>query len=136
VAAWVYTPVSETAREPITGRIIEMPNDLEQFESRDTHSEFLAYVPLGSLAAGKRLATTGEHGKTVPCAQCHGADLRGMKDVPGIAGRSPSYLMRQLYDMKHGARGGPAGLPMKAVLAKLSQAELTSLVAYVASLNP
>jgi cytochrome c553 len=136
VAAWVYTPVSETEREPIAGRIIEMPKDLEMFESRDTHSEFVAYVPVGSVAAGKKLATTGAHGKTVPCAQCHGADLRGMNAVPGIAGRSPSYLMRQLYDMKHGARGGPASLPMKPVLAKLSQEDLTALVAYVASLNP
>jgi cytochrome c553 len=139
VAAWVYTPVSEkdgAEREALAGRIIEMPKDLEQFESRDTHSEFIAYVPLGSLAAGKRLATTGGHGKTAPCGQCHGADLRGMNAVPGIAGRSPSYLMRQLYDMKHGARGGPASLPMKPVLNKFSEADLTSLAAYAASLNP
>lgn len=139
VAAWVYTPVSPTngsAKEAIAGRIIEMPKDLEQFESRDTHSEFIAYVPAGSLAVGKRLATTGAHGKTVPCGQCHGAGLRGMQAVPGIAGRSPSYLMRQLYDMKHGARGGPASLPMKPVLARLSQEDLTALAAYAASLKP
>ena len=42
-------------KEPIAGRILEMPEDLEQFESRDTHSEFIAYVPPGSLAAGKAL---------------------------------------------------------------------------------
>ncbi|HEX4487728.1 MAG TPA: c-type cytochrome [Terriglobales bacterium] len=136
VAGWVYTPTLEKEKEPIAGRIIEMPTDLEQFESRDTHSEFVAWVPKGSVAAGKKLATTGAHGNTVACSTCHGADLQGMQAVPGIAGRSPSYLMRQLYDMKYGARTGPATLPMKPVLAHLSEEDMTALAAYAASLNP
>jgi cytochrome c553 len=136
IAGWVYSPTSGKEREPLAGRIIEMPKDLEQFESRDTHAEFIAWVPKGSVAAGKTLATTGAHGKTVACGQCHGAALRGMNAVPGIAGRSPSYLMRQLYDMKHGARIGPATLPMKPVLTHLSEADMTALAAYAASLNP
>ena len=36
------------------------------------------------------------------CAVCHGADLKGLGPVPGIAGRSPSYLVRQMYDMQAG----------------------------------
>lgn len=140
VAAWVYSPLPEAEKihetEPIAGRILEMPKDLEQFESRDTHSEFIAYVPPGSLAAGKELATTGAGGKTIPCGQCHGVDLRGLGPIPGIAGRSPSYLMRQLYDVKHGARSSPASQLMKPVLAILSDADLTALSAYAASLNP
>jgi cytochrome c553 len=140
VAAWVYSPLPEAEKihetEPIRGRILEMPKDLEQFESRDTHSEFIAYVPPGSLTAGKELATTGAGGKTIPCGQCHGADLRGLGPIPGIAGRSPSYLMRQLYDVKHGARSSPASQLMKPVLANLSDADLTALSAYAASLNP
>ncbi|HEX2663937.1 MAG TPA: hypothetical protein VHM93_13975 [Candidatus Acidoferrum sp.] len=71
-----------------------------------------------------------------PVVQCHGADLRGLGSVPGIAGRSPSYLMRQLYDMKHGARAGVGSQPMKPVLANLTDADFTSLAAYAASLNP
>jgi len=72
----------------------------------------------------------------MPCVQCHGADLRGIGSVPGIAGRSPSYLMRQLYDMKHGARVGAASQLMKPILVKLTVSELTSIVAYAASLDP
>ncbi len=140
VAAWVYSPTPEAetshATEPLAGRILEMPKNLEQFESRDTHAEFIAYVPPGSLAAGKKLATTGSNGKTFPCAQCHGKDLRGLGDVPGIAGRSPSYLFRQLYDMKHGLRTGPTANLMKPVVASLSIDDLTALSAYAASLNP
>jgi len=147
VAGWVYSPLAEKEKEegkvngvegtePLAGRILEMPKNLEQFESRDTHSEFIAYVPPGSIAVGKKLATTTSAGKAFPCVQCHGQDLRGLADVPGIAGRSPSYLFRQLYDLKHGARKGPNANLMKPVLANLSEADLTALCAYAASLNP
>jgi cytochrome c553 len=136
VAAWVFSPVSGTEKEPIGGRIIEMPKDLEQFESRDTHSEFVAYVPVGSIGKGEVLATTGGEGKTIPCGKCHGTDLRGLGIVPGIAGRSPSYVMRQLYDIKHGARAGAGSGLMTGVVAKLSQEDLVALAAFLASLNP
>ena len=136
VAAAVYARLPGNEKEPIASRILEMPKDLEQFESRDTHSEFIAYVPPGSLAIGKALATTGAAGKTTPCTQCHGAVLRGLGPVPGIAGRSPSYLMRQLHDMKQGVRSGPGSQLMTPVLANLSDADLTSLVAFAASLDP
>ena len=33
------------------------------------------------------------------------------RPVPGIAGRSPSYLVRQLNDMQVGTRPGPQGHP-------------------------
>jgi cytochrome c553 len=56
--------------------------------------------------------------------------------VPGIAGRSPSYVMRQLYDVKFGARNGKAIAPMKLVLANVSESELVTLAAYAASLEP
>jgi cytochrome c553 len=136
VAGFVYWPVDGSGKEAIGERIIEMPKDLEQFESRDTHSEFIAYVPPGSLVKGRELAESGGGGKTIACIACHGKDLRGIGAVPGIAGRSPSYLMRQLYDMKNGFRAGKGSEPMKPVLVKLSEAEMVSLVAYAASLKP
>jgi cytochrome c553 len=136
VAAFVYSPREGSGEEPIGDRIIEMPKDLEQFESRDTHSEFVAYVPPGSIAKGRDLAETGGAGKTTACTACHGKDLRGIGAIPGIAGHSPSYLMRQLYDMKHGSRAGPGSEPMKLVLKNLSEADLLSLVAYAASREP
>jgi len=45
---------------------------------------------------------TSGGGKTLACATCHGADLKNLGPVPGIVGRSPSYLVRQLYDMQAG----------------------------------
>jgi cytochrome c553 len=85
------------ATEPIGQRIIEMPEDLERTELRDSASGFVAYVPVGSIAKGEALIAGG-NGKTVACAICHGQDLRGLGPIPGLAGRSPSYIVRQLYD--------------------------------------
>ena len=96
---------SET--EPIGNRIIETPENEEATEVlRDTRSGFIAYVPPGSVKRGEALVTTGGGGKTTQCGVCHGADLSGLGPVPGIAGRSPSYMVRQLYDMQQGVRKG------------------------------
>jgi cytochrome c553 len=62
--------------------------------------------------------------------------LKGMGPVPGLAGRSPSYLMRQMFDMQQGVRKGQWSELMKPVVAKLSQDELLEIVAYTASLKP
>jgi cytochrome c553 len=56
--------------------------------------------------------------------------------VPGIAGRSPSYLVRQLYDFQQHSRQGSAGAPMAPVVEKLSHNDMIALAAYIASLKP
>src|SRR6266581_4302948 len=106
VTGWHLAAAKTGETEPIAGRIIEVPEDLEQFVSRDARARFIAYVPPGSIKKGEDLAATGGEGKTVQCAICHGSGLKGLGPIPGIAGRSPSYLVRQLYDLKHGARTG------------------------------
>jgi len=117
--------------EPLGGRIIEVPVSAELTENyRDPRSPFIAYVPTGSVKKGATLATSGQ------CGMCHGADLRGMGPVPGIAGRSPSYMMRQMFDMKAGTRKGLWTPLMKPVVANLSNEDMTAIVAYVASLAP
>jgi len=136
VAGWFLAAVNDKEKEPIGMRIIEMPKDVERFESRDTRSEFFAYAPVGSIAKGEALATTGGDGKTTKCAACHGPELKGLGPVPGIAGRSPSYLVRQLYDFKSGARAGQGSPLMTGVVAKLNEEDFVSLAAYAASLAP
>jgi cytochrome c553 len=82
------------------------------------------------------LARTGGAGITLPCGTCHGPDLKGVASVPGIAGRSPSYLVRQLYDFQQHARAGSAGALMAPVVERLSHDDMISLAAYVSSLSP
>ena len=136
IARVFYMLVKDGGTEPIGQRIVEVPEDAAQFEHRDTRSQFTAYVPKGSIAKGEALAKTGGAGVTTPCAICHGPDLKGVASIPGIAGRSPSYLVRQLYDFQQHARAGSAGALMAPVVEKLSYDDLISLAAYVSSLTP
>jgi cytochrome c553 len=131
---WAPSPGTET--EPLGRRIVEIPENLERTELRDPRSGFVAYVPIGSLARGEKLATTGGDGKTVACATCHGPGLKGLGAVPPIAGRSTSYIVRQIYDIRSGARAGSGSELMQPVAAQLTTDEMIAIAAYVASLAP
>ncbi len=136
IARVFYMLVRDGGTEPIGQRIVEVPGDALQFEHRDTRSQFIAYVPKGSIAKGEVLVKTGGAGVTTPCGTCHGPDLKGVASIPGIAGRSPSYLVRQLYDVQQHARAGSAAALMAPVVEKLSHDDMIALAAYVASLQP
>ncbi len=128
----VFFAVPDGGTEPIGRRIIETPEDAVRFELRDPRSGFIAYVPTGSLSRGATLVASGGN-KTLPCGICHGQDLNGLGPVPAIAGRSPSYIVRQLYDMQHGSRRGLWSPLMKPVVEKLTQDDMIAIAAYVAS---
>ena len=133
----IWIPVEGGEKEPIGTRIVETPENPERTEIlRDPRSGFVAYAPVGSIKRGEALARNGGGGKTEACATCHGADLKGLGPVPGIAGRSPSYLVRQMYDMQAGARHGEWAELMKPVVAKLGDDDLVNIAAYVSSLMP
>jgi cytochrome c553 len=136
IARLFFVKRPEGGTEPLGQRIVEMPDDVEQFELRDTRTQFIAYVPVGSVAKGETLVKTGGNGRTMQCAVCHGADLKGLGPIPGIAGRSPTYIVRQLYDFKHGARAGASSALMQGVVEKLTENDMLILAAYVASLAP
>jgi cytochrome c553 len=133
IAGGMFLKLEGSDSEPIGARIIETPEDTERTEVlRDPHSGFIAYVPVGSIKKGEALVTTGG-GKTTRCAVCHGADLRGLGPVPGIAGRSPSYMVRQLYDTQQGTRKGVWADLMKPVVANLTDEDMLAIAAYAAS---
>jgi cytochrome c553 len=92
-------------------------------------------VPVGSIARGKALASTAV-GERQPCAACQGETPRGTEIAPPLAGRSPSYLYRQLYDIQAGARSGPSVEQMKREVAALTPGEMRDLVAFIASQAP
>ena len=76
---------------------------------RDDHSGFIVYAPVGSVKKG---------------------------EVPGLAGRSPSYLVRQMYDMQQGNRKGLWTDLMKPVVSKLTDEDMVAIAAYLASRKP
>ena len=122
--------------EPIGHRIIETPVDPGETSIRNPHSAFIAYVPPGSIAKGEKLVKTGGSGKTIQCAICHGDDLKGLGEVPRLAGLQPVYLARQLICMQNGSSAGTAVALMKKVVANLSEDDIISISAYLGSLPP
>ena len=88
-------------------------------------------MPTGSVKKGEELVLRGGAGKTVACAACHGEGLKGNGNFPPLAGRSPSYLARQLYDMQHCRHYGTQLMRMVAKLMK--RTSWTSGRAYSAS---
>jgi cytochrome c553 len=136
IGGGMFLTLEGNEKEPLGQRIIETPENAEGTEVlRDDRSGFFAYVPPGSLKKGEALVTTGA-GKTTKCGVCHGENLKGLGPVPGLAGRSPSYLMRQMFDMQQGARHGVWSELMKPVLSNLTETDLMNIAAYAASRKP
>ena len=124
-----------SATEPLGNRIVELPEDTYQTNIlRNPRSGFVAYVPIGSVAKGEALVIAAK------CNTCHGADLRGMTIqkvvVPPIAGRSPGYIGRAMYDFQTGARAGTAAALMKTTVQKLTEDDVIAIAAYVSSQEP
>jgi cytochrome c553 len=140
-AAWMLVAENPPATEPIGERVIEVSEDIEQTELRNPTSGFVAYVPKGSLEAGESLVRTGDHARIMPCTVCHGQNLKGqylkgMGNVPPIAGRSPSQMARQLMDFRSGTRHGTNSALMRILAPKLTNADIVAITGYLASLNP
>lgn len=137
IAGGMFLKLDDAGTEPLGQRIIEVPESTEGTELlRDARSGFTAYVPVGSVKKGEALVTTGGNGKTTACGVCHGRDLKGLGPVPGIAGRSPSYVVREMYDMQHGSRKGLWADLMGPVVANLSEEDMLNVAAYTTSLAP
>jgi cytochrome c553 len=52
VANWFLAAIVPPVSEPLGQRLIEVPDDLDRFENRDTRVTFIAYVPSGSVHRG------------------------------------------------------------------------------------
>jgi cytochrome c553 len=135
LAGQAFHLVDDGTTEPIGLRIVEANENEAEERLRSPHAGFVAYVPVGAIKKGEALVTTGG-GKTLPCVTCHGPDLRGVGTIPGIAGRGPSYLARQLYDFQTGTRNGAMAPLMKPVVEKLTAEDIVNVLAYVASRQP
>jgi cytochrome c553 len=129
------TRVEGTDTEQVGNRIIEVASSPAAVRQM-AEPAFMAFVPPGALGSGKTLVTTGGGGKTQACTGCHGDKLQGADDVPGIAGRSPVYIARQIYSFKNGVRKGPMADIMKSVVGKLSDDDVIGVASYVSSLDP
>jgi cytochrome c553 len=132
----LFTKLPGDETEPLGQRLIELPiSTYDTNNLRNPRSGMVAYAPIGSLARGEDIVTTGG-GNSIECMTCHGADLRGTAIAPPIAGRQPSYIGRQLYDYQQGNRKGAFAAMMTPSTVQLSEDDIIAISAYVASLEP
>ncbi|TFV29307.1 hypothetical protein E4K66_38585 [Bradyrhizobium frederickii] len=71
--------------------------------------------------------------RTLDCSDCHGADYRGTKDVPRLAGQLRNYLAFQISKMQRDHTLHP---PMSSTGQLIPQPEIEALATYFASLEP
>lgn len=137
---FVRVPDKSGAREPIGERIIETPIDFQDYSRADGHARYIAYAPPGSIAHGASIAAKGT-GSAAACESCHGSHLEGANMpnigiVPPLAGRSPTYIVRELILFHLGRRTDPAAAPMRTEVSQLTLPEMVDVAAYAATLKP
>ena len=135
-SAWVYVTAGGDETEALGQRIIEVAIDHERHELRDSASAYRAYVPRGSIARGQTIAQSGQGAPALACVACHGTDLRGVGAIPPLAGRSPTYIVRQLLAFRTGSRSAATGAPMMSVVSLMNVDDMIAAAAYAASLEP
>src|SRR5450631_3478774 len=124
VVGWVYAAEPGVGSEPLGQRIMEFAPDAVRHENRDDEMRYVAYVPVGSIDRGRHIAQAGSDSPANACSLCHGPQLHGIGNVPPIAGRSPTYILRQLLAFQTSARSGATGLPMRTVVKNLKITEM------------
>ena len=131
----LYVKAPDGGMEALGNRIIEYPVEFSRHELRDSKAEYVAYVPRGSIARGRAIASGDVRG-IQKCQNCHGGELRGKRATPPLAGRYPSYLLRQLIGFKTGTRNASNSGPMKSVVSTMNLDDMMAAVAYAGSLQP
>ncbi|MGH8113589.1 MAG: c-type cytochrome [Rhodanobacteraceae bacterium] len=129
---FVLKPDKSGAREPIGERIIETPVDFNDYSLSDGRVGYVAYVPPGSIEAGEKIAARGV-GAAPACESCHGAKLQGVGDIPYLAGRSPTYIARELILFREGKRINPGAEPMRTEVSHLTLKDMIDVAAYAGS---
>jgi cytochrome c553 len=67
---------------------METPGSFDDYQYNNDRAQYIACVPVGSIARGAVIATNGE-GAAAACESCYGANLQGAGVMPPLAGRSP-----------------------------------------------
>ncbi|HEY1791929.1 MAG TPA: c-type cytochrome [Opitutaceae bacterium] len=133
---FIYAVESDATPDLLGARIIEVAADMKRHKVRDSGVAYIAYVPVGSIERGRRIATAGPDGPATSCFACHGADLKGTAVAPPLAGHFATYILRQLFAFRNGARAGPAAVLMHPVVAKLTLDDMIAVAAFAASRSP
>jgi cytochrome c553 len=87
------------------------------------------------LEQGQTLIGRGDPTRQIPaCGSCHGPGLTGMEPgIPGLLGLRANYISAQLGAWRYGTRTAKSPDCMQQVAARLTEADVTAVAAYLAS---
>jgi cytochrome c len=100
-------------------------------------------TPAGTEPAGTEATTPAAtlDGATLfmqrTCFACHGKDAKTpiLPEYPKLAGQNEAYMVRQITDIKSGARNNGNTAAMQGILHLVNEEEIKALAAYLASLK-
>jgi cytochrome c553 len=130
--AWAHVVNPPDFRPPPDdGRLRRVPDSTAAFTLTQVRDLFFApdWHP-GDRRPMPDVVARGRRPGVFACGFCHRADGSGGPE------KSPSYIVRELYDFQHGARAGTGAALMTPAVDKLTLADMISLAAYAASLKP
>jgi cytochrome c553 len=87
---------------------------------------------------GQGIYRAGNAASGVPaCAACHGPTGAGNAQAkfPSLGGQHAAYVVKALKDFRSGARANDAGQMMRNIAAKMTDAEIEAVAAYVQGLH-
>ena len=88
-------------------------------------------VSFGLMSAAQAGDATAGQAKAATCGACHGADGNSLApNFPKIAGQGERYLIKQITDIKNGARQVPE---MTGFVMNLSEEDIADIAAFYAS---
>ena len=87
------------------------------------------------LKRGEAIVTGGDAARNIPaCVSCHGPSLTGLEPgVPALIGLRSRYISAQLGAWQYGTRTAPAPDCMQLVAARLTEADVSAVAAWLAS---
>jgi len=105
---------------------------------------YSAKTPKPDTAKDQVLATLGQgifrggvQGAGVPaCASCHGPQGKGIPvQFPRLAGQHSDYIYAQLNNFRLGTRANDGAKMMQTIAAKMTDAEMKAVAAYIQGLR-
>jgi cytochrome c553 len=87
------------------------------------------------LKRGETIVTGGDAAKNIPaCTSCHGPSLTGLEPgIPALIGLRSRYISAQLGAWQYGTRTAPAPDCMQLVAARLTEADVRAVAAWLSS---
>lgn len=94
-----------------------------------------------SMVAISSAALAGDGAKLYAektCTACHGpkGNKPLMPDYPKIAGQSEAYIVKQMTDIKSGARANGNSAAMQGVMVLVNDQDIKDIAAYLSKLKP